>query len=72
MEADFEGADEDWDEDEDEDEATQYMIEQSLLQYNKQCDSKYVSQTALSRIPHDKLVACWWEKTTHKILLMSL
>ncbi|XP_012672176.2 ankyrin repeat and SOCS box protein 14 isoform X2 [Clupea harengus] len=43
MEADFEGADEDWDEDEDE--ATQYMIEQSLLQYNKQCDSNEPEDT---------------------------
>lgn len=42
MEADFEGSDEDWDEDE----ATQYMIEQSLLQYKKSdSNTKYVSNS---------------------------
>ncbi len=37
MEEVYEAAEDDWDDDEDE--ATQYMIEQSLLEYSKHADS---------------------------------
>lgn len=37
MEEVYDAAEDDWDEDEDE--ATQYMIEQSLLEYSKHADS---------------------------------
>ncbi|XP_066529411.1 dynein axonemal heavy chain 12 isoform X1 [Hoplias malabaricus] len=51
MEEDFEALEEDWD---DEDEATQYMIEQSLLQYSK-CSSQTPSNPILENIDHEEV-----------------